>query len=461
MNRMKSKIVSIFIVLLFANVSAALAVNMQKDSLILQDTLSVDNIDTLQLTLKDALEIALSENLSVKVADKEVTKKEYAKKGSYAALFPQIDFSANYQRTIKKQTFYMGNQSVKVGRDNTWSAGFTGGMPLISVPLWKSLQITGMDVELAVEQAKASKQDLIDQVQQAFYTVLLAHDSYRVYSESYDNALKSYNEVKKRYESGRTSKYDLIRAEVSVQNIEPSVYDAQNSIVLASWRLKALLGIDLNTDIKCIGNLADFQQNVVDMLPDNSLENNSNLKQLDIQQKILDKTYQMQIAKFYPSLNFSISYQWVTMTDNFKFKEFLWNPYSVGGLSLTIPIFSGGQRYNAVRQTKIQKEQLDLQKQDVIRNLEIGVKQIVSSMETNLKQYMAAKKSIEGAQTGFDIAQKRYEIGSGTLLELLDAQLALLQAKLNLNQSIYSYMVSKSSLEKMLGVNQFNKEINK
>ena len=63
--------------------------------------------DTLVLDIKKALEIALSENPTVKVANKEIQKKKYAQKGSYAALFPQVSFAADYNRTLKKQVMYM------------------------------------------------------------------------------------------------------------------------------------------------------------------------------------------------------------------------------------------------------------------------------------------------------------------------------------------------------------------
>ena len=179
----------------------------------------------------------------------------------------------------------------------------------------------------------------------------------------------------------------------------------------------------------------------------------SSLKQLDIQSCILSKTYKMQLAQYYPTLNASLSYSWIAMAEDFKFKDYKWNPYSVGGLSLTVPIFSGGQRWYNLKQTKVQQEELDLQRENTRRNLVVAVKQGLSSLETAVKQYNAAQASIEGAKTGYEIAQKRYEIGSGTLLEMNDAQLALLQAKLNLNQSIYTYLVAKSSLDKVLGVN--------
>jgi outer membrane protein TolC len=184
------------------------------------------------------------------------------------------------------------------------------------------------------------------------------------------------------------------------------------------------------------------------------VENNSAIKQLDIQSKMLDKTYQMQLAKYYPTLSAQLSYNWIAMAENFKFSEYKWNPYSTGVIALQIPIFAGGQKRNELRKTRVQQEQLELQREDAIRNLEIGVMQVMSSLETSLKQYTAAQKTIEAAQSGYEIAKSRFDVGSGTLLELQDAQLGLLQAKLNLNQSVYTYMTLKSSLDKLLGVDQ-------
>ena len=416
--------------------------------------------DTLRLTLDDALKVALSENASVKVADLEVQKKEYARKGGYSVLFPKVDFSGTYQRTIKKQVMVMGDQEFVIGIDNTWSGGFTAAMPLFNAQAFKALAITEMDVELAVEKAQASRQDLVEQVQQAFYSVLLAKDLYGVYKENYNNAVDNYNNVKGRYETGLASKFEFLSSEVAMQNAEPVMYDAQNSLVLAVWKLKALLGIDLNSNVECLGTLADYEKTVADVASYNdlSVENNSTVKQLDIQEKMLQKNYELQLAKYYPTLSAQLTYNWIAMSENFKFSEYKWNPYSTGVIALQIPIFAGGQKRNELKQTRIQQQQLELQREEAIRNLEVGVMQVVNSLETSLKQYDAAQKTIEAAQSGYEIAKKRYDVGSGTLLELQDAQLGLLQARLNLNQSVFTYMTLKSSLDKLLGVNHYNND---
>ena len=144
------------------------------------------------ISLEKELEIALSESPSVKVADKEIETKKFAKKGSYAALFPEISATGTFNRTLKKQVMSMDfggvSQSFEVGRWNTWSGGLNAQMPLVNAQLWKSLKISGEDVELAVEKARSSRLETVNQVKQAYYGVLLAKEANKVYKDVYDNA---------------------------------------------------------------------------------------------------------------------------------------------------------------------------------------------------------------------------------------------------------------------------------
>lgn len=428
--------------------------------------------DTLHIDLKKALEIAFTESPTVKVANKEVEKKKYAHKGSYAALFPQVNYSMNYSRTLKKQVMYMDmdlgdmgdklppgmdassmDKGFEVGRDNNWNTGLNAAMPLVNASLWKSLSISATDVELAIEQARSSKLALRNEVKKSFYSVLLANDSYKVFRRSYENALENYLDIKKKYEQGTVAEYDLIRADVMARNTEPSMLQAENACTLAAWRLKALLGMDLNVPIHCEGQLIDFQENLlVDYLTtDTVLTNNSELKQLALQSLQLRKTLQLHKYDFLPTLSITGMYQWNAMNNDFKFHNYRWNPYSVIGLSLNIPVFSGGAKYYKIRQSRISLDQIKLQRDDVRRNIQLAVKQQMDNMKTCVKRFDAARKGVTQAERGYKIAQKRYNTGAGTLLELNDAELAMTQARLNYNQSIYDYMVAQSELEKVLG----------
>lgn len=430
--------------------------------------------DTLRLGLDKALEIALSENPTVKIAGKEIQKRKYARKGSYAALFPQVSFSADYNRTLKKQVMYMDgfdmgsmgegdqpsagempnmNEGIEVGRDNNWTLGFNASLTLVNASLWKSLSISAVDVELAVEQARSSKIEMTNQVKKAFYAVLLASDSYRVFKETYDNAMNNYLDIEQKYRQGTVAEYDLIRADVTVKNSEPNMLQALNALALAHWQLKALMGMDLDQPLACEGSLADFEEELfADYLAtDTTLSENSELKQLELQHLQLRKTLTMQKFDYLPTLSLTGMYQWSAMNNDFRFKNYLWNPYSVIGVTLSVPIFSGGSKFHTIKQTRVSIDQMALQQEDTRRNLQLAVRQALDNMKTCVKQFEAARHGVKQAERGYLISQKRYDTGAGTYLEMNDSQLALTQAQLNFNQAIYNYMVAKADLQKIAG----------
>lgn len=406
----------------------------------------------LVLTLDEALQIALSENPTVKVADQTIEKKKYAKKGTYASLWPEISASATYQRYIKKQTFHIMGQTMEVGTTNNVSAGVNAVMPLVNAQLWKSLKLTAMDVELAVEQARSSRIDMVEQVSKAFYQVLLAKDSYDVYKRVYDNAVENHKIVEKKYSVGSVSEYDFIRSQVSVANAEPNVFNAENSIVLALWQLKALLGVDLAKDIDCSGKLSDYEVELDAQVEMGDLSNNSTMKQFEIQQEMLEQALKVKRAANLPTLALSIGYNFVAMDETMKVFHYRWNPYSVAAFSLNIPIFAGGKRRADINQAKIDIETLQLQKENTERQLRTAAMSYYSNMLTNVKQYHASSQTISQAKRGYEIAVKRYDVGGGTLVDVDNSQLAYTQAELSRSTAIFNYLTNQVSMAKIMGV---------
>ena len=466
----------------------------------------------LNLTLEAAIKIALSENPSVKVADLEVEKKKYAKKSSESALYPQIDAVGQYSRTLKKQVMYMdgafdmgsmltpvleplikgteqtfsdevpgyqsgnlakniadntpppvqssGNEGITVGRDNNWTAGFNLNWPVIVPSLWKSLNLSSLDVELAVESARSSKINMVNAVRKAYYSVLLAKDALQVFKESYDIALMSYNDISNKFKQGIVSEYDLVRADVNAKNIKPNVIQAQNAYNLATLSLKALMGIDIDREISVDGSLLDYEKDLyADILRiDTSLvNNNSELKQFDIQNKQLQKTLELYKAQYLPTVAITGSYMYMSMNNDFRFGDYRWNPYSTVGLSISIPIFDGLKKSNDIRQTKVTLEQMKWQREDVVRNLKLAINNNISNMTNYVEQVLSTKDAVQQAQKGHEISQKLYDTGMGTLLDLNNAQLGLTQASLAFNQAIYNFLASKADLDKTLGMGEKDK----
>lgn len=411
---------------------------------------------TLTLTLEQALEIALSENPSVQIADQTVEIKQYAKKGTYAALWPTISASATWQRYVKKQQFHIMGQTMEVGTTNNYAAGVQAAMPLVNVQLWKSLKLSAQDVELAVEQARQSRIDMIEQVSTSFYRILLAKDSYNVYKRVYDNAVENHKIVEKKYAVGAVSEYDFVRSQVTVSNAEPNVLNAENSIVVGLWQLKALLGMDLSLDIDCAGSLADFERVMKSgYSAEGDLANNTTLRQIDIQEGMLEKTIELQRAANLPTLSLSMNYNYTAMDETMKISHYRWNPYSVAVLSLDVPIFAGGKRRAEVKQAEINLKNLQLQRENAERQLRTALMQYESNMRTNVKEYYASSQNISQAKRGYDIAVKRYEVGGGTLVDVDNSQLAYTQAELSRSTAIFNYLLNRVAIEKIIGANNF------
>lgn len=211
--------------------------------------------DIVLLTLDKALEIALSENPTMKVADQEIQLKKEAKKEAYGGLFPEVSLTGSYSRTLKKQTMVMDfggeSQTIQVGSDNSYNGGLNVSLPVFAPTLYKSINLTKTDVELAVEKARSSKLDLVNQVTKAYYQLLLTQDSYKVLLQSYAQAEANYEVVKAKYEQGTVSEYDKIRADVQVRSLKPSVVSAGNGVNLARLQLQVLMGMD--TEVEIIG----------------------------------------------------------------------------------------------------------------------------------------------------------------------------------------------------------------
>ncbi len=460
------------------------------------------------ITLEQALEIALSENVSVKVADMEIERTGFAKKGAYSALFPQIDFSGAYQRTIKKQVMYMGggddedsgggmssmfgdmmspiynalnllaketgvditsalmppaqekpessasDGGIAVGRWNTWNAGISAGMPLVNAQLWKSIRISGLDVELAVEKARSSRLETVTQVKNAYFATLLAKEAFNVYKEVYENAVSNYEEAQKKFDAEKISEMELLRAKTTVANAIPNVYNAESSIILSLWQLKAVLGVDLDMNLDIAGQLGDFAEHMFFDIHQNDsveLDSNTTMKQLAIQSEMLAETVKLQKYANLPSLSLGFNFSMNAMTNDFNFSEYQWTPYSYVGLSLRIPIFAGGKRHQQIRQADNQYRQVQLQVENTERQLKIAIRQSLTTMETNMKSYYAAQDAVAMASKAYTIAEKAYQVGRSTLIELNDAQLAYTQAQLSEYQAIYNFVIAKAQLEQTLG----------
>ena len=435
----------------------------------------------LRLDLETAVQIALSENPLVKVADMEIEKKTYAQKSAYGALLPQIDLIGQFQRTLKRQTMYLdmdmgsligdgttdpadsgagAGEGIQIGRKNMWTGTVNVSLPLVVPSLWKNIQMSKVDLEMAVEESRSSKIDLTHQVKKAFYSILLAKDSYNLFKETYATDSLNLVSIKNKFEQGVVAEYDVITADVRLKSIIPNILQSESMLKIAELQLKMLMGIDAEVPVEIVGSLSDYEKWMFETIvpSDNNLLENSDLRQFDLQAMQAKNAHEIQKLQRLPTLTSSFSYAYISQNNDFKFNTYRWDPYSVAGVTLAIPIFSGGQRYHNIKQSEIQLLQLQEQRHNLQRGLQLSVKNSVELINKSIEQVVAAESSVNQANKGYEITQKRYETGAGTIVDLNAAALAVTNAELQYRNAIYDYLASKADLEKTLGydINKIN-----
>lgn len=409
--------------------------------------------NVLSLTLDRAITLALSDNPTIEVAEQEVQLKELSKLETTLGLLPEANLSGSYQRTIEKQTMVMNDMRFKVGIPNSYSGGLSVSLPVFAPALYKSINLTRTDVELALESARASKQDLVCQVTKAFYQLMLAQDSYEVLQKSMAQSEENFRIVNAKYEQGRVSEYDKISAEVQMRNLKPSVISARNAVELSMLQLKVLMGITADVDIVVEGSLKDYEQQLYgDMLALDSLSlaNNTSLLQLDMNSQLLQNSLEVQNTSFMPTVALQFNYMYTCMANDFDFKNYSWNPYSNVALSISIPLFKYSN-FSNVKKTRLQQNQLQLNRDYTERQLRMQMNTYVNNMTASAEQVSSNKEAIVQAQKGRDIAQTLYDVGRGTVLELNSAEVALTQSELTYSQSVFDWLTAKADLDKLVG----------
>ena len=412
--------------------------------------------NTLTLTLDKALEIALDENPTIKVAAEEIALKKVASKEAWQSLLPEARLNGSLDHTIKAAEMKLNDMSFKMGQDgtNTANAGLSINLPLFAPAVYRAMSMTKTDIELAVEKSRASELDLINQVTKAYYQLMLAQDSYEVLQGSYKLAEDNFNVVNAKYQQGAVSEFDKISAEVQMRSIKPNVISAANAVTLAKLQLKVLMGITADVDIKTDDNLTNYESMLfANQLKeeDMSLENNTTMKQFELNMKLLEKNVKSLKTNFMPTLSMSFSYQYQSLYNpNINFFDYTWSNSSSLMFNLSIPLYRASN-FTKVKSARIQMRQLDWNRIDTERKLNMQVVSYRNNMTASSEQVVSNKENVMQAEKAVQIAGKRYEVGKGTVLELNSSQVSLTQAQLTYNQSIYDYLVSKADLDQVLG----------
>jgi len=409
--------------------------------------------------MDDAINLALEKNSDLKIAKMEVEKSEQKLREARSGLFPKLDLSGQYQRYIDKPVIFLPPGSpfgptLEIGSDNSYLVAAQLSMPLFALPLYEGIGLASDALDIAEQNYISVKNKIIGDVKKSFLAVILTRETKDVMQQSLKNAEDNFENIKRLNSAGTLSDYDVLRAEVQVENLKPVVLQMENNYKLSLEALKVAIGLDANQNIDVVGEM-EFDETykipteaeVIEEL----IQNNPTLAILEKQVKLNDRNVSLEQAAYFPSLAGFGNYQYQTQANDFKFSDYNWVKTFVLGLQLQIPIFNGFKTQSRVNQAEIGLNQAVEQKRNLTEAIKTQALSVLYRVQQAVKRIEGQNKTVRTAQEGYEIAKRRLENNVGTQLEVNDAELALRQAKLNRLQAIYDFKTAEADLETVLG----------
>ncbi|MDE6637158.1 MAG: TolC family protein, partial [Muribaculaceae bacterium] len=198
--------------------------------------------------------------------------------------------------------------------------------------------------------------------------------------------------------------------------------------------------------------LEDMQKDMYAYLMESKdLSGNSSLRTLELSQKLAAQNVTLKKFAWIPTIGASYNLNWLSLSNGPMFKDVEFAPYSSVGVSISVPIFSGGTKWYQMKQAQVQEKELAFQKENLINSLNMQVDLALDNINRQAKQIDSSKEGVHQAKKAHEIMQKSFQIGAASYLQLRDSELADTSAQLAYLQAIYNYLVSTSELDLLLG----------
>lgn len=423
---------------------------------------------TKTLTLDEAISIAVDHNRDLEMSRLDIDKADYQVGEAYGTAMPNISASGMYSRMLKKPVFFLpkkfldpdagdGVVPVEVGSDNSYNFGFEATQILFNAAV-----ITGVGTAKIYQDAtkhlyRDKYNQTVTSVKKAFQGVLLAREVLTLMQASLKNAEDNLRNVEVMQQQGIVSDYDLIRAQVQTDNIRPRVIETERNVVLATNGLKMLLSLPPMQEIDVKGKLEFIPADdvMIEKAQELVVERNAALRALEDQSRVNEKLVTIYRSESLPTLAAFGNYSWQAQNDNLgriSTNDFI--ATSQVGLSLSINLFNGLQTNARVNQAEVDYRKSQEQFSAVRDGMITNAQNIGYRLDEARRRIASQTRTVEQAEKGYAIAVTRYQTGSGTQLEVNDADLALLQARVNRVQAVYDYAVAKADLEQLLSIHQ-------
>ena len=391
----------------------------------------------LELSLKESISQALANNPAIKMAQSDKNKSDWSLDEVQAGKLPTLSLGSSYN--LKQNGPATGNSDINNSLRVNWQL-YSGGRVEGQInQAEKNVTVAEIGIEKAREQVKLDAAT-------AYFSVLHTNNLVDVSKQMVSNLDKHLNSVQAKYDAGVVAKSDVLRAEVELANARQNAIKALNNYELAKASLRNTMMVDANTELTLTDALGyEKYDKSLDECLAMAEKNRPDIAQATVNIAMASKGIDIAESGRLPSLSMSASNGW---TEGFLPRSDNWSV----GLSASWNLFDAGVTSSRVRQADASLDKALEQAKQVKTSALLEVRQNYLSMGEAEERLDTNAVAVGKAEEDLSIAHEKYNAGVGTNLDVIDAQLALTQAKTNRIQALYDYNTSMAKLNKAIGM---------
>lgn len=461
---MKKNYVGILVSLALFSVSVVYA---QSESTVTENSGKTAEEPVVRLTIEQAVDYARENSKTLQSSAIDLEIKKRASSYSWNQFMPSVQVTGTMSRknevtpmSISIPGITMPPQPDPTEADH-WTA--VGGVSVswnFSAAMIESIRLAKRDYEAGLISWDQTLRQTELQIEKLFYGLLLQEESLKIQQDSLENARLRMEQARINYLNGLIPELSYIQAQVSYQNMKPSVMKQEQLLKQQLDMFGFLIGMPTGIKIELEGAIEPPHIDLVAQdLVDISMENNPDILLLNKNLEILKLTYSMQNLQTYiPSLSLSWGFQpvvsdiqenWIdNYTDGGSFSATLvWN------LTNMLPFSANQQK---AKDTKDNIRKMELSLETLKENTALNIRTQIDNLNQAWANIEAASGNITLAQKSYDMNVTSYQNGTRELLDVKDAESQLNQAKLGLINSKYEYLTGLLDLEYSLNIDLIN-----
>ena len=429
--------------------------------------LSQSDQQSVPITLSDAVQLGLQQNLSVLQAENSINAAKSTVLAAYGDYLPSVSFSGGWSRQQTDRaasTQIIGGQPFNLPAsfsvDNSFSTSLSVGYTLFDgFSREATLGRATSYRDATIEQANRTKQSIVYLVESSYLNILRTEQLVRVSEENLKRDQRQLDRIVESNKLGALSVADVYRQQSQVASDEVGLITAQNNFDKAKADLASLIGLDMSKEYEFVDRsiMTDLSKEELDA----TMQKYSNYeglwkRALAARPDYLSAKDSYNAASsgvvsarrgYFPSI---VAYGRYSMA-NESFKTLSENKTTSWGLSLSWTIFDGFLTNQQIQTAVASERNAELSMAQTERNIAVDVKKALLDLEAARKQYDAAQKGLVSATQDRKTAEERYNVGSGTLLDLLVANAGYVNAEANTINASYNFIISRRNVEYSLG----------